>query len=208
MSAGASFTGMARPLVLASGSATRADMLRRAGLTFDQQPARVDEDMIKDAMLAEQAPPRDVADALADVKARSVACQRPDALTIGADQVLVKDGRLFSRPETRDQAADTLHALSGGPHDLISAVVVADGDRVLWRFVDQARLTVRPLSDAFIQHYLDAAGDSVFASVGAYQLEGLGAQLFTGVRGDFFTILGLPLLPLLDFLRRHDMVPL
>lgn len=196
------------PMILASASQMRADMLAHAGVAVERDPAHVDEDEVKDALLAEGASGRDIADALAELKARTVSYRHPGRLVLGADQVLVKDGALFSKAVDRADAAVKLRSLSGGDHKLISAAVICQDGQAVWRVVDEARLTVRPLSDAFIEGYLDNIGDAAFWSVGCYQLEGRGAQLFSRVQGDFFTILGLPLLPVLDYLRRMEMLPL
>jgi len=195
-------------LVLASGSQTRADMLKNAGVAFEVDPARVDEDAVKAALIADGAPPRDIADALADLKAMNVAMRRPADMVLGADQILVCEGKVFSKASTRDEAAQTLKALSGKTHQLLSAAVIYEEGQPVWRYVDTVKLTVRPLSDDFIETYLDSIGDAAFWSVGAYQIEGLGAQLFTRVEGDHFTVLGLPLLAFLDFLRLRGMMPL
>jgi septum formation protein len=194
-------------LILASGSPARRDMLRRAGLTFEVSPAAVDEDAAKASLKAEGATAHELADTLAELKATRVSAQLPGAFVIGADQVLVLDGQWFDKPADRAEAKRNLQSLAGKTHQLVSAaVVVRDGQR-LWGHADHATLLMRPLTDAFIDLYLDAAGDAVLGSVGCYQLEGLGAQLFQRVDGDYFTILGMPLLPLLDFLRGHDFIP-
>lgn len=195
-------------LVLASGSKTRAVMLENAGAAFEIDPAHVDEAAVKDAMLAEGAPPRDLVDTLADLKARNVAMRRPEDMVLGADQILVCEGKVFSKAETLADASETLKALSGKTHHLMSAAVIYEGGQAVWRALDTVSLTVRPLSDDFIEGYLEAIGDAAFWSVGCYQIEGLGAQLFTKVDGDHFTILGMPLFPLLDFLRLRGMMPL
>ncbi|MGY0777229.1 Maf-like protein [Azospirillum argentinense] len=193
-------------VVLASGSRTRAEMLERAGVRVTLAPAAVDEEEIKLAARAEGAPVEDVAEALAELKAQRVTRKHPGALVIGADQMLECEGRWFDKPADRDAARAQLQDLRGKTHRLVScAVVIRDGER-LWHHVDRARLTMRPFSDAFLDSYLNAAGDDVLGSVGAYHLEGLGAQLFHRVDGDFFTILGLPLLPLLGFLRVHGVI--
>ncbi|WP_417459406.1 Maf family protein [Kordiimonas sp.] len=195
-------------LILASGSETRVKMLADAGVRFKSIKPAVDEDAIKAALLADGASPRDIADALADMKARSVSFMHPGALILGSDQVISKDGVLFSKASTREDAKKTLMALAGGTHELVSAAVIYQGGEAVWRALDSVKLTMRTLSDAFIDSYLDDIGDAALWSAGAYQLEGQGAQLFTRVDGDFFTVLGLPLLPVLDYLRRREVLPL
>lgn len=197
-------------LTLASGSRTRALMLRNAGLDFDVAPADLDEASVKRRLLAEGASPHRVADTLAEMKAARIAGEtagtRPGRLVLGADQVLDLDGALLDKPADRAAAAEHLRRLSGKRHRLVSAaVLLGDGERI-WGCSDSAALAVRPLSDRFIEAYLDAAGEDALDSVGGYRLEGLGAHLFASVEGDFFTILGLPLLPLLDFLRGHGVL--
>ncbi|MCW2235539.1 Maf family protein [Azospirillum canadense] len=193
-------------VVLASGSKTRAEMLERAGVRVTLAPTAVDEEEIKLAARTEGIGVDEVAETLAELKAQRVTRKHPGALVIGADQMLECDGRWFDKPTGRDAAREQLKDLRGKTHRLVScAVVVRDGER-LWHQVDRARLAMRPFSDAFLESYLDQTGDGVLHSVGAYQLEGLGAQLFQRVDGDFFTILGLPLLPLLGFLRVHGVI--
>ncbi len=195
------------PLVLASASTSRAALMRQAGLAAVSEPARVDESEVKASLAHEGAAAAAVAETLAELKAQKVSRRHPGALVIGADQLLDCEGAWFDKPADLAQAASHLRALSGRTHTLVScACVVRDGTR-LWHHVDRARLEVRPLSDRFIADYLAAVGPAALDSVGAYQLEGLGAQLFARVEGDYFTILGLPLLPLLDFLRNHGVVP-
>lgn len=193
-------------LILASQSAARAAMLRAAGVAVEPVPARIDEAAIKAALLAEGAPPRDVADVLAEQKALRVSARHPEAFVLGADQVLVLEDRLFDKPRSRAEAAEHLAALSGKRHELLSAAVIARAGAPVWRHVGTARLTMRRLSAAFIADYLDRAGEGVLSSVGCYQIEGLGAQLFARVEGDHFTVQGLPLLEVLGFLRANGVL--
>ena len=199
-------TSDAATLVLASASATRADLLRRAGVACAVDPAHVDEDEIKRDMKAAGANASDLAERLAEIKARKVSARHPGALVVGADQVLDCQGKWFDKPTDRAAARAQLLELRGKMHELISSVcVLRDGER-LWHHVGRARMTLRPFSESFLDDYLDQTGAAALQSVGAYQFEGLGAQLFSRVDGDYFTILGLPLLPLLDFLRNHGVV--
>lgn len=193
-----------RPLILASQSASRQMLLRNAGLAFEAIPADVDERAIQQG--SGLAAPEAIAALLAREKALDVARRKPGCVVIGADQTLALGQLLFNKPAGREQAALQLRTLAGETHALYSAVAVARDDEVLFADVAVARLTMRALSDAAISAYLDAAGEKVTTSVGAYQLEGLGIHLFERVEGDHFTILGLPLLPLLGFLRRQGLL--
>ena len=194
-------------VVLASGSAARRHMLENAGIEIVVDPASVDEETVKDALRADGAPVQDVAETLAELKATTVSRRHPSALVLGADQMLDCDGRWLNKPESPDDAAETLRTLRGRTHELISAaVLVRDGTRI-WHAIDRVSLEMRHLSEDFIDSYLHHMGKDAMQSVGAYQLEGLGAQLFTRVQGDFFTVLGLPLLPLLAQLRRLGEIP-
>ncbi len=196
-------TGPGTQLVLASGSRVRADMLRAAGLDIAVDPADVDEPKIEADCRAAGMNTPDVALALAAAKASVVAGRHSGALVIGADQMLDVDGASLRKPENLEGAAGTLERLAGRDHTLVSAVVLARGEQILWRHHAAAHLTMRPLDRTAIADYLDRAGAAVLTSVGAYQLEGLGAQLFERIEGDYFTILGLPLLALLGELRRR-----
>ncbi len=193
-------------LVLASGSAARRRMLLDAGVPLVTDPPGIDEAEVKVALRAENASAAEVAEALAELKARRVSPRHPGALVLGADQMLACEGEWFDKPVDRDAARDQLHRLRGRRfHLVVGAVMLRDGSRI-WQHQDSAELTMRPASDAFIEAYLDAVGEAVAQSVGAFQLEDLGAQLFADVRGHYFTVLGLPLLPLLDFLRQHRVI--
>ena len=190
-------------VVLASASRARLELLRRAGLQIRAEPARVDEAEVKTSLRAERVDAAAAAETLAELKATKVSRRVPGALVIGGDQILECEGHWFDKPPDRARAAEHLRALGGKTHALVTAAcVVRDGVRI-WHHREAPRLTMRPLDEAFIETYLEAAGPEVLESVGAYRLEGLGAQLFTKVSGDYFTILGLPLLPLLGFLREH-----
>ena len=195
------------PVVLASTSASRAAVLRAAGVLFEAVSPGVDEDAAKAALLGEGAGPREVADALAELKAVRVSGRR-EGLVIGADQTLDLDGALIDKPASRQEAREHLEALKGRMHRLHAGVVVAQAGRPIWREVQTSTLWVRPFSDAFLEDYLAREGEAVLTSVGCYRLEGLGAQLFSRIQGDYFAILGLPLLGLLDLLRRHGALPL
>jgi septum formation protein len=193
-------------LVLASASAIRATMLRAAGLDFRVIPARVDEDEIKLGLNAEGADLRAAATALAELKAHRVSQAEPQDFIIAADSMLACGSRWYDKPQSAAEARDHLLSLRGKSHELVSAVALARGGSVIWRHADAATLTMRDFSDGFLDAYLAQAGDTVLHSVGCYQIEGLGAQLFSRIRGDHFTILGLPLLPLLDILRENKVL--
>jgi len=190
-------------LLLASASPSRRQMLERAGLAFDIEPSGVDEDEITRSLVAERAAPQDIAEKLAEMKALRVSARHPDAMVVGGDSTLACNGRLFNKPPDLEAARRQLLALRGHTHELFSSVVVAKGGARLWHCSERARLTMRPFTDAFLDAYLARTGESVLSSVGAYQLENFGAHLFSRVDGDYFTILGLPLLPLLSFLAGH-----
>lgn len=194
----------AEPLVLASQSKSRQALLQAAGIVYEAIPADIDERGIQsDSGLKD---PSAIAALLARAKAAHIAASKPSRFVVGADQTLSLKGKLFSKPAGRAQAAEQLRELSGGVHELHSGIAVAKGKDILFEHVSVARMSMRKMSDASIERYLDAAGDAVTTSVGAYQLEGLGSHLFERIEGDHFTILGLPLLPLLGFLRNARLV--
>jgi septum formation protein len=195
-------------LVLASGSAARKALLEAAGLTFDVVPAQIDEAAIRTAILEETmgAEASDIASVLAAEKARAVSELHREALVIGADQVLVLGGKIFSKAETMLEAREHLTMMRGRTHDLVSAVALARNGVVHWQTLAVAGMTVRDFSDEFLGAYLERMGDRALASVGCYELEGTGVQLFERIEGDYFTILGIPLLPLLQRLRDEEMI--
>lgn len=192
--------------VLASTSPIRLQMLRAAGLEVEAVAPRVDEATVRDALLAEGAHPRDIADALAEMKARKVAEKRPADLVLGCDQVLELDRRILSKPDTPDEARDHLRQLRGRSHKLLSAVVVYENAEPVWRHVAEARLTMHQMSDSYLDDYVARTWDSIRHSVGCYKIEEEGVRLFSAISGDHFTILGLPLLPLLAWLGTRGMI--
>jgi len=192
------------PLILASQSSARKLLLANAGLEFEAVTADIDERGIQAA--SKLSNPREIGLLLAREKAKAVSVNRPGSHVIGADQTLALGDRLFNKPAGRSQALAQLRDLAGGTHELNSAVAVAHDGKIVFEDVSVARMTMRPMSDIELSAYLDAAGDAVTTSVGAYQLEGLGIHLFERIEGDHFTILGLPLLPLLAFLRREQLI--
>jgi septum formation protein len=192
------------PLILASQSRARQALLANAGIAFEAMPADIDERALQsDSGLSA---PDKIASMLAGDKAQWVSSHRPDRIVVGADQTLALGKRLFSKPAGRAQAAEQLQSLAGNSHELHSAVAVARDGKIVFETVAVARMTMRPLREAEIEAYLDEAGEAVTTSVGAYQLEGLGIHLFERIEGDHFTILGLPLLPLLAFLRGEGLL--
>ena len=183
-------------------------MLRAATVDVVAEPALVDEESIKHSLASEGAKPRDIADALAEAKAIKVSRKFPTETVLGCDQILATaDGRLLDKPATRDEAKVHLALLSGSAHRLISAAVVAEAGKAVWRMVDMAQLTMRPLSDIFIDRYVEQYWEEIRHCVGCYRIEAEGAQLFASISGNQFTIIGLPLLGLLDYLRVKGMMP-
>jgi septum formation protein len=192
------------PLILASRSRARQTLLANAGIGFQAVAADIDERAAQQASGLSSA--RDIAALLAREKALLVSSRRPGSFVVGADQTLALGARLFSKPAGRAEAAEQLRALAGNCHELHSGVAVARDGKILFSDVSAARMTMRPLTDAEISAYLDEAGEAMTSSVGAYQLEGLGVHLFERIEGDHFTILGLPMLQLLAFLRSQQLL--
>jgi septum formation protein len=191
---------MSDKIILASASDIRATLLRNAGVSFEVVVARVDEETIKASLLSEQASPRDIADALAEMKALRVGSKYPDALVIGCDQVLAHNRTILSKPETPTDALAQLKLLRGETHQLLSAAVIYADGKPQWRHVGQTRLFMRDASDAYLAAYVDRNWDSIRHSVGGYKLEEEGSRLFSRIEGDYFNVLGMPLLELLSYL--------
>jgi len=197
----------APPLVLASSSQTRRRLLEAAGVPVVVDPPDVDEASLRERLARDRASTEEAALALAAAKARAVAGRHgADVLVLGSDQILELAGRWLARPASPGEAREQLRVLRGRTHRLVTGAVLLRDGREVWRGVDVAELTMRPFSDAFLEAYLREAGEEVLESVGCYRLEGIGAQLFEAVRGDHFTILGLPLFPLLRALRREGVL--
>lgn len=194
-------------LTLASGSEIRRQLLENAGLQIDVVPSRVDESALRDSLLAEQTPPRDIADALAELKALRVSSRKPNALVLGCDQVLNLESRLLSKPRSLEEARSQLRDMRGKRHDLLSAAVLCEAGKPVWRHVGVVRMTMREFSEDWLKGYLERNWPEVGASVGAYQLEAEGVRLFSRIEGDYFTVLGLPLLDLLSFLTLRGDLP-
>jgi septum formation protein len=183
-------------------------MLSAAGVPFEAVAAGVDEETAKAALRADGLPARDLADALAELKALRVSQRVPGALVLGSDSIVeLDDGTMLDKPTSRENAAEHLRRMSGKRHDLVSAAVIAEAGRPVWRVVDRAKMHVRNLSDAFIDQYLDAEWPEISGCVGCYRIEGPGAQLFSRIEGSQFTVLGLPLLQVLDYLRIRGVMP-
>jgi septum formation protein len=195
-------------LILASQSVARRSLLDGAGIAFEVMSPMVDEESAKQAFRAEGISARDLADALAELKALKLSARFPADLVLGCDQTLSLDeGSMFDKPESRDALKTQLKALSGKTHNLWSAAVLAQGGNPVWRHIERCKMTMRPLSEAFIEQYIAAEGDVLLSCVGGYRLESRGVQLFSRIEGSHFGILGLPLLPLLDILRIRGVIP-
>ena len=197
---------MQTDIILASGSEIRATLLRNAGVEFEVIIPRVDEATMKASLIAEGASPRDIADALAEMKALRVASKHPDALVIGCDQVLEFRGNLLSKPTGLEDAISQLIMLRGQQHKLLSAIVVYENSEPVWRHVGQVRLLMRDLSDDYIAKYMSRNWPGIADSVGSYKLEQEGSRLFSRIEGDYFTVLGLPLLELVGFLTQRGVI--
>lgn len=191
---------MTVPIILASGSEIRHKMLLNAAVAHTVQIARVDEEMIKEALIAEGAPPRDIADALAEIKAVKVSEKHPGALVIGCDQVLEHAGVLLSKPSSPEAAYEQLSTLRGNRHTLLSAAVLYEDGKPVWRHIGQVRLRMRDASDAYLHDYIGRNWDSIRHAVGGYKLEEEGVRLFSRIDGDYFNVLGMPLLEILNYL--------
>ena len=191
---------MPRPIILASSSQIRRQLLRNAAVRFESDSPRLDEDAIKSALLDEGASPRDIADALAEAKAMKLSRKRPEALVIGCDQVLDFEGAILSKPGSPEEARDQLSRMRGKRHALLSAVVLCHQGSPVWRHVGQVRLQMRDVSDGYLDGYLQRNWDSIRHAVGGYKLEEEGVRLFSRIEGDYFTVLGLPLVELLSYL--------
>ena len=194
-------------LILASTSSARRMMLANAGVECDAMAPMVDEDTIKQSLLNQGIGARDLADALAEAKAVKLSSKNPQALVIGADQTLeCADGDLLDKAESRENAIAQLSLMAGKTHKLYSAAVIAERGEPIWRFVATSRMIMRPLSQEFIAAYVDSEWDQIRSCVGCYQVEGLGVQLFSQIQGSHFDIMGLPMLPLLSFLRERGIL--
>ncbi|MEQ1616417.1 MAG: Maf family protein [Hyphomicrobiaceae bacterium] len=195
-------------LILASASAARRAMLERAGVLFDAKPAKIDERAVQDVLMGDdsEVEPADIAELLAEAKARDVSERHPGALVIGSDQVLEFEDEILNKPADLAQARAALKLLRASTHQLHSGVAIALDGEVVWSLVDTASLTMRQFSDKFLAAYIAEEGEALCSSVGAYKLEGRGLQLFEHIDGDYFTILGMPLLPLLNELRARGAI--
>ena len=191
---------MAHPLILASASKIRLQLLENAGVKVASHPARIDEAAVKEALIAEGAPARDIADTLAELKAQKISSRHPGALVIGCDQVATFEGRLLTKPQSKETLLDDFQELRGKTHKLLSAAVIYSAGEPQWRYVGEVRLAMRTASDGYLSDYIDRNWDEIQHCVGGYMLEGEGVRLFERVTGDYFHVLGIPLIELLSYL--------
>ena len=198
---------MSQHIILASGSATRAQLLTNAAVPFEVVIPRIDEAAIRDSMRAESAPPRDIADTLAAAKAARIAAKHPEALVIGTDQVLAHDDALLSKPQSPQEALQQLRQLRGKTHHLYSAVVIHADGAPIWRHIGHVRMQMHDLSDAWLESYVTRNWESIRHAVGGYKVEEEGIRLFSRIEGDYFSVLGLPLIELLSYLARRGALP-
>lgn len=198
---------MSIPIILASGSEIRSKLLTNVGIEHRVEKARVDEQTMKEALIAEGASSRDIADALAELKAQKVANRNPEALVLGCDQVLDFKGEIYSKPASKEEALTQLKSMRGKEHKLLSAAVLYEKGEPVWRYVGVVRLTMDMSSDCYLKDYIQRNWDSVQHSVGAYKLEEEGLRLFTQIEGDYFTILGLPMMELIGYLKVRGVLP-
>lgn len=197
---------MTKKLILASGSSIRQTLLSNAKVSFEVNVPRIDEDSIKEALIADGSPPRDIADALAEGKARKISMKFPDAVVLGCDQVLSFKGRLFSKATNPDDARSQLAQLNGERHKLLSAAVIYEAGEPKWRHIGEVRLQMKQNSDGYLDSYVDRNWDSIRHSVGGYKLEEEGVRLFSRIDGDHFNVLGLPLLEILGYLGQTGVI--